>query len=98
MANKTMKIRENMAYNAQDSTRIADILVYGVVCFLPRANFTFFMNDSMRQSISPVAMTDMDTDNTKYGNAKSISPFAHNEPFGKEVWMMKTKPIARDPR
>lgn len=98
MANKTIKIRENIAYKAHDSTRIADILVYGVLCFFPRANSIFFINDSMRQSISPVAMTEVDTDSTKYGKAKAISPLAHNEPLGKDVWMMNIKPIARDPR
>jgi len=52
----------------------------------------------MRQTISPVAITDMDTDNTKYGNANLIAPFAHKEPLGKDIWMMNMKPIARDPR
>lgn len=113
-----MKVRENIAYKAHDSTRIADIWVYGEVCCFPdiqtisatyasrayfdlptwRANFSFGRTESMRQTISPVAITDMDTDNTKYGNAKLISPFAHNEPFGKDVCMMNMKPIASDPR
>ena len=35
MANRTMKIRENIAYKAHDSMRIADIWVYGEVCCFP---------------------------------------------------------------
>lgn len=65
---------------------------------VPNTFRAFFAKDSIRQSMSPVEITDIDIDNTKYGKAKLISPLAHNEPFGTEVWMMNKKPMARDPR
>lgn len=52
---------------------------------IPSARRTVFMIGSMRQSIKPVEITDMDTDNTKYGKAKFTSPLAHKEPFGTDV-------------
>lgn len=35
IANKTMKIRENVAYKAQDSTKMAETLVYGALWSAP---------------------------------------------------------------
>jgi len=64
----------------------------------PSAYFSLLWIESMRQSMRPVAMTDIDTDRTKYGNTKLISPLAHSDPLGKDVWIMNMNPIASDPK